>query len=711
MYYYYNFIVTGIDILLTYKSREEFKIGDVFLLPVSGKKRPGVLFEKIEKPKNQKFNIKEIEGKDFTFVSLPPSTIFLMKWIREFYRVSYDKILPLFLPFSTSFIEKTAFEIKRDKNPVNLTEKEKEIFEFIKSKKKVLLKTLVKKFGAGVNYTVHKLLSKNLIHRTYVLRNMRNKKIFSPSLLDMKIPQKPTKEQEKIIKDFETINNKEDKKIFLIHGVTGSGKTFIYREIALRILKEGKSVLILVPEVSLMPQIASYFKFKEYPLFFWGFILRAEEKLNILEKTLSKNPVVLIGARSASFVPFNNLGVIIIDEEQEESFKEKEKEPFYHAREIVLKRAEIEKIPVVIGSATPSLEIYRHSIEKGRYYFIPKRIKGYTYPEIDIVSLKDEPMRFYLSVKILEEIENTLKKGKKVILFLNKRGFAHFIQCRTCGFVPQCPNCSISLTYYKKKGLLVCHYCSWKEEGYSRCPKCFSEHIKSSSYGTEKLEEELKVLFPNYKVSRMDRDFLSTRKKIFELHKKLKRGEVDILIGTQMVVKGLDNPLVALVGVLYADQEMNFPDFRAKERMFSRLLQVTGRVRKGGRSIIQTYNPEDSVFKFLINSDIRGFYDEELKERELNLYPPFCTLLLIEARRKKKEEAEEVLFFVKNKLKRIVDEELILGPAFPPIERMKGLFRSRLLLKVKRSSLLPKIISSIPENLKLRVDFSPYDFL
>ncbi|MEN3045146.1 MAG: primosomal protein N' [Candidatus Hydrothermales bacterium] len=703
--FFYDFLVTGIPGTLTYKSEIDIKKGSLFYLKVRNKRRVGICIDKRENKPLSEEKILEIGEKDYLGLDFPLETLDLILWFKEYYKTSYDKTLQFFIPASLSLIEKEYYVYLKDLE--NLSKKESVILKYIKEKKKVSRKKLIKEFSKGVIYNLINLEKKGVIKKIFSAEKKREKD-FNFRLAKIEIPREPTETQKNIINE---ILNEKNKKFFLIHGVTGSGKTFIYREIVKNFLYKGKKALVLVPEISLFPQIAPYFIFEKYKLFLYSFILKSEEKWNVLLNTLSEEPCVVLGARSSVFLPFKNLGVVIVDEEQEESYKEKEREPFYHVRDILIKRSEIEKVPLIFGTATPSLETYYSSNKKGKYFFIPNRISGYKNPDVEIVSLRDEPVRFYLSGRLLESIEDVLKKNKKVILFLNKRGFAHFIQCKNCGYTPICINCSISLTLYKNRNLLLCHYCGWKEEPPLKCPSCKSNNFKTSSYGTEKIEIELKKLFPERNIKRMDKEAISGRKKVFEVFESFIKGEIDILIGTKMIIKGLDNPQVGLASVLYADQEINFPDFRSKEKMFQRLTQLIGRVRKEGKTIIQTYFPEDKIYEKILNLDIIGFYEEELREREKLNYPPFSRLVIIESNTKINEDGEEILNFIKNKLKESNLKVEILGPVSPPIIKLKGLYRNRLLIKVKDENDFKKILNQIPEKLKIKIDLNPYDFL
>ncbi|MEO0271034.1 MAG: primosomal protein N' [candidate division WOR-3 bacterium] len=702
---FYDFLVTGIPTPLTYKSEKKLTKGSLFYLKVKGKKRIGITLKENKNPSIDFSKIIDVKEEDYFGFTYPEKVVDFILWCKDYYRTSFDKVLQFFIPSSSSFIEREFYVFKKFEK--NLEEKEKIILEFIKIKKRVSRKNLIKKFKSGVISYLKKLEKKNLIEREFLFKN-KKQKFFDFKLSEINLPDKPTEIQKRIIDEF---FEEKDKKIFLIHGVTGSGKTFIYREIVKRFLKEGKKALILVPEISLLPQIAPYFLFKDFKLFLYAFILNPDEKWDVLHHILSDEPCVVVGARSASFLPFKDLGVIIVDEEQEESYKEKEREPFYHTRDILIKRSELEDIPIIFGTATPSLEIYNKSKVEGKYFFIPERISGYRNPKVEIISLRAEPGRFYLTGKLLQDIEEVLSENKRVILFINKKGFAHFMQCKTCGFIPFCPNCSISLTYYKRKNLLLCHFCSWKEEAPQVCPNCKSINLKTSSFGTEKIEEELRSLFPKRIIKRMDRDAISGRKKVFEVFDDFIKGNIDILVGTQMVIKGLDNPSVGLAAFLCADEDLNFPDFRARERMFHRLIQLMGRVRKEGKTIIQTYNPDEKIFEKVLNFDIEGFYKEELEERKKFKYPPFSNLILIETNTKIPEDGEDILRYIKEKIKKSSLPLEILGPSVPPIAKIKGFYRNRLILKVEDKNLIKKVLDLVPLNSKIKLDLNPYDFL
>ncbi|MEO0261402.1 MAG: primosomal protein N', partial [candidate division WOR-3 bacterium] len=407
-----------------------------------------------------------------------------------------------------------------------------------------------------------------------------------------------------------------------------------------------------------------------------------------------------------------NTGMIIIDEEQESSYKEDERAPYYHAREVARIRCEIENIPLVLGSATPETETFYFAKENKYFFYVLKeRVKGYEFPEIEILDLRREKFPFFLSAKMIEEIEKNVKEKKQVILFLNRRGFAHFMQCMDCGYVFKCKNCDIQYVYHKDIRKLVCHFCSHEINAPDLCPNCKGTDIKYSGYGTEKIEEGLKEIFPSYRIIRMDLDTTRKRKEVFEIFKKFKNKEADILLGTQMIIKGFDFPEVSLVGILYADLSLNLPDFRAREKTFITLNQVIGRARKGGKVILQTMDPENSVIKYINPADYEKFYEEELAERKAFSYPPFSHLLLIETKDRDKnkamEKGEEIKGIIKGNFE-------ILGPSFAPIEKIKNFYRVRILLKSKgreNFGIVFEKLENIKKKYPLKLEINPYHFL
>ena len=415
---------------------------------------------------------------------------------------------------------------------------------------------------------------------------------------------------------------------WLLHGITGSGKTVVYLMVMNHIIQSGRSVLFLLPEINLTPQTLKFFQRHCYgSLYVYNSALSNSDKYG-LWKRLSEdsNPKVILGVRSSVFLPVENLGLIVVDEEHDASFKQEDRCP-YHARDIAIKRASLEKIPIILGSATPSLELYKQFKDSGNYLVMRERPGTSKLPEVKLVDMrKMEQNRHYpFAEESMEAMEDALRKGEQVLVFMNRLGFAQFIQCRACGHQFQCPNCSINLKYYKKKNRLFCRYCEHKEDLPEQCPECFNLNLVRHGYGTEKLAEVLTEKFPDKRIKRLDRDEVGTFGKLNRRLDEFHRGEIDILVGTQMISKGHNFERVNLVVVLGIDGQLNFPDFRASERVFQAMTQVSGRSgRFGGRGrvLVQTLNPENDIFSHIGQFD--RFYGRELEVRESCHCPPFA---------------------------------------------------------------------------------------
>jgi len=695
--------------LYTYLIPSSLKIkkGNIVLAPLKERKKFGVVFE-IKGEKDFEGKIKEIEDKTEFF--LPENLIEVLLKTAEFYFCDISQILKYFMPPLSEvkrryFLKNKSFESKN--------EKEKKLIEILKNAKGPLLsRSIRKKINFNPDYYIKKLVKKDVIGISYyTIKKPSLKRFVIEPFEKIEIPQSLTPSQKNI---YDKIIQSMDRfSVHLIHGVTGSGKTFIYLKLSEKVLERNKSVILLVPEISLIPQVYFLFnKFFKDKIILWGSALSKSERLYFYKESLIKKPKILIGPRSAIFAPFQDLGMIIIDEEQETSYKEDDKFPYYHAREIAMIRGKIENVPVILGSATPETEtIYLSRENKYSLHILKERIRGYSFPKIEVLDLREERFPFFLSARLIEEIERNVKDKKQVILFLNRRGFAHFMQCIDCGYIFKCKNCDIPYVYHKDIKKLVCHFCSYEIFAPDTCPICKGTDVKYSGYGTEKIEEGLKEIFPNYKIMRMDLDTTRRKKEVFEMFKKLKNREIDILLGTQMIIKGFDFPDVSLIGILYADLTLNLPDFRARERTFIMLNQVIGRARKGGKVILQTMEPENPVIRYLNPDDYEKFYEEELKERKLFFYPPFSHLLLIEVKNKDKNKAMENAEEISKKIKGNFE---ILGPSFAPIEKIKNFYRVRILLKSKERENFKRVFENLEDfkrKFLLRIELNPYNFL
>jgi primosomal protein N' (replication factor Y) len=489
-------------------------------------------------------------------------------------------------------------------------------------------------------------------------------------------------------------------KAFLLHGATGSGKTEVYLRAIAALQGTGKGAIVLVPEISLTPQLVRRFRAR------FGSLIavlhsgltdsqRRSEWLRIRRGEAS----VAVGARSAVFAPFPEIGVMVVDEEHDPSYKQEEGVR-YNARDVAVMRAHISGCPVVLGSATPSLESY-HNAESGKYELLPlpERVAGRPMPEVSVVDLKEYPAGPSITPPLLAAARERLDKGEQVLFFLNRRGYSDFLLCRDCGHVPGCPSCSISLTYHKGDMAMRCHWCGEGQKPPDVCPECGGSRIKYMGGGTERLEREIEKLLEGNRITRVDRDTVKTMGSCARLFDEVATGRSSILLGTQMVAKGHDLPGIGLVGVVLADYGLHHPDFRAAERTFQVVTQVAGRSGRGdipGEVVVQTYQPEHYSLLFASKHDYAGFYKEEIKfRRELNL-PPFArlALLLIKAVKQEKAQAgaKAALRHFQNAARAGGVE--ILGPAPAPVKRARGKYRYFLVLKSSSSKKLHAVIEA-----------------
>lgn len=523
------------------------------------------------------------------------------------------------------------------------------------------------------------------------------------------------------------LNSIEDNRheTFLFYGVTGSGKTEVYLQSIQRVLEDGKEAIVLVPEISLTPQMVKRFKGRfgdQVAVMHSG--LSAGEKYDEWRKIQRKEVKVVVGARSAIFAPFENLGIIIIDEEHETSYKQEEN-PRYHARDVAIKRAENHNCPVVLGSATPSLESFARA-QKGVYHLLTLeyRMNNQALPAVDIIDMREELRegnRSMFSRKLLEKIKDRLGKKEQIVLFLNKRGHSSFVMCRDCGYVINCPHCDISLTYHRYNQQMKCHYCGYEASVPNACPECESEHIRYFGTGTQKVEEELAKILPEAKVIRMDVDTTSRKGAHEKLLDQFQEGHADILLGTQMIAKGLDFPNITLVGVLSADTMLHLPDFRSSEKTFQLLTQVSGRAGRHeleGEVIIQTYTPEHYSIELAGEQDYDKFYDREMMVRKIHRYPPFFYISLVTVSHEELMKAvsvtEKITQYIQSKLSA---ESIVLGPVASPIPRINNRYRYQCLIKYKREPELGQTLKKILDNyqqeisaggLTVSIDLNPY---
>ena len=492
---------------------------------------------------------------------------------------------------------------------------------------------------------------------------------------------------------FDEISNSfEEKEVSLLHGVTSSGKTEIYTKLIENYIADGKQVLYLLPEIALTTQLVS-----RLAAHFGNKVAVFHSKYSNNERVEVWNNVnqnsdstqIVIGARSALFLPFNNLGLIIVDEEHEQTFKQQDPAPRYHARDAAIVLANAHQAKVLLGSATPSIETY-YNASSGKFGLVTltERFGKVQMPEIELVDLKDnyfrKKMKGHFSTTLIDEITEAFANGEQVILFQNRRGFSPVLECMTCGNVPQCPQCDVSLTYHKYKNQLRCHYCGYSMAKPTNCHVCSSVDLETKGFGTEQIELELAELFPQKNIKRMDQDTTRGKYSFEKIIDSFKNREIDVLVGTQMLAKGLDFDNVSLVGIMNADNMLYHPDFRALERSFQMMTQVagrSGRAEKRGKVIIQTYNPLHNIIQQVTNNDYEGMYKEQLYERKIYYYPPFYRLIKLTLKHRDFEKLKEGSMW----LYQVLQQNLtipVLGPEEPAIGRIRNEYIRTILIKM-----------------------------
>jgi len=521
--------------------------------------------------------------------------------------------------------------------------------------------------------------------------------------------------------------------VFLLHGVTGSGKTEVYLQAIAHALKQGRGAIVLVPEISLTPQTVERFKarFSSGPLQTLVAVLHshlsAGERHDEWHKIRQGRARIAIGARSAIFAPVEPLGLVIVDEEHEPTYKQEEA-PRYHARDVAIMRGQMEGATVVLGSATPSLESY-HNCVRGKYALLqmPTRADDKKLPLVRVVDLRHVLRRGnqtpVFSPQLQEAITQRLERKEQVILFLNRRGYSTSLQCPLCGYVAGCPNCSLSLTYHRQEQKLCCHFCGHTEPTPAVCPnkKCRNPQIRYAGLGTQKVEDLLRQLFPGARTVRMDSDALKRKEDYRRILGDFRAGKIDILLGTQMIAKGLHFPNVTLVGIIHADLALHKPDFRAGERTFQLLTQVAGRAGRGdveGEVFVQAFTPFHPAIQFARRHDFMGFYEQEIEFRRPLKYPPWSRVALLTL----KGRNEEKVKFSAEYLRRALDNELaafkelvIAGPAPSPLLRAETFYRYQIMLRAPRMSVVSQKLAAVaavlsfPDEVALTIDIDPVD--
>lgn len=694
-----------IDRPFTYKVPEEFnneiKIGQIVKVPFGkGNKTSEGFILNLKNDDNIKFKTKNIAAILVKDPVIDEDDINLIEFLREKTLCKYIDAFRLLIPVGimkgAKAKKKRVIVLKNEdlsniKNPDGY----KKIVEFFKTNSGKYTKSELINEHSISQYKLNKLIENEVlsIEEESVFR-------YNDRVYNKDSAKTLTIEQENIVREY--INS--DDTMFLLKGVTGSGKTEVYMKLVERVLLEGKSAIILVPEIALTPQMIERFKGRfgvNVALFHSK--LSDGERFDEWFRVKEGKAKVIVGARSAIFLPAKNLGLIIIDEEHENTYKS-EQNPKYQTKEVAEYLSELKGCKVILGSATPSIETYYRALTgEMKLLELNSRVDNKPMPPMKVIDMRNELKggnKSLFSRELFIAIQERLKRKEQIILFLNRRGFSTFVSCRSCGYVFKCDECDISMTYHKN-GLLICHYCGKTKREPRECPKCHSKYVKFFGAGTQRVEEEVKKYFNNVRVLRMDVDTTRDKHSYERIYNTFKNGEADILIGTQMVSKGLDFKNVTLVGILAADMSINIPDYRAAERTFQIITQVAGRAGRGdkqGEVLIQTYTPQHYSLQYAVNYDYEGFYEKEFTVRAMMKYPPFGKLLLINGTSKKEELLKNFMHKITMMIKPLVESCLdieILGPIPCMISKVKENYRWQIVIKGEFDSYFSKNIKEI----------------
>jgi len=611
--------------------------------------------------------------------------IFLEEEIQEKYKAKTKKFIFLSEQYRDSLMMKALFETL-EKKPKQLDVIQQYLL-LQKTQERIAQKDLL---NLGLSASAINTLIKNDVLNIEEIEISRIEKAEDVEQLEMHLSDEQTSALEEIHSTFE--NNQP----VLLYGITSSGKTMLYIELIKEQLKQGKQVLILVPEIGLTTQlIARYRQHFETEIGVYHSRYNENQRAEVWQRVRNQEAKIILGTRSSIFLPYENLGLIIVDEEHDPSYKQNEPNPRYHARDTSIYLSHLFKANIILGTATPSLESYYNCLqEKYKLVHLKNRFGSAKLPEVQLVSLQNdiekESHQSLFGKTLIHEIEMRLSKKEQVILFQNRRGYAPFLQCNICGFTPQCNQCDVSLTYHKWKNELRCHYCGYHTPVLKVCPTCGSAHLEMKGMGTEKIEEELQTLFPEAKIARMDLDTTRRKNTLQDLINEFESGEIDILVGTQMVTKGLDFERVTLVGIIQADSLTNHPDFRSHERAFQLIEQVSGRAGRRdqlGKVIIQTYKPEHPVLQLASRHDYDSFLRQQLNERKQFYYPPFVRLIEITLKHREAQKVQTASMKLASELKKLFSQKSVLGPEFPVVSKVRNQFIQKILLKLDRKTL------------------------
>ena len=696
-----------IDRPFTYKIpielQEKVKIGQIVKVPfgMGNKTSEGfVLSIKEENEVNISFRVKKISAIITDEPVIDEDDIKLINFLREKYLCKYIDAFRLLIPVgimkgAKSKSKKVIVFKSDDLSCIKKPEGYIEIINFLKENSGKYTKSELINVNSISQYKLNKLIEKGLLvveEETVFRYNNRTYNIDCEKEL--------TFEQKHVLDEYNNSGNN----LFLLKGVTGSGKTEVYMRMVEEVLEKNQSAIVLVPEISLTPQMIERFKGRfgrDVALFHSK--LSDGERFDEWFRVKEGKAKLVVGARSAIFLPVKNLGLIIIDEEHENTYKS-DQNPKYQTKEVAEFLSEQKGCRVVLGSATPTIETYYRALTGDlKLLELNSRVDGKAMPPMKVIDMRNELRSGNISLfsrELFRDMQEKLSKGEQIILFLNRRGFSTFVSCRSCGYVFKCEECDISMTYHRS-GLLVCHYCGKTKRAPQKCPKCDSKYVKFFGAGTERVEEEVKKYFKDARVLRMDVDTTRGKDSYEKIYNTFKEGKADILIGTQMISKGLDFKNVTLVGILAADMSINIPDYRAAERTFQIITQVAGRAGRGekqGKVVIQTYTPEHYSLEYAVNYDYEGFYEKEFTVRALMKYPPFGKILLINGISKKEDLLKNFMHKISNVIKPLVEKEVevdILGPIPCLVAKVKENYRWQIVIKGEFESEFAKKIKEL----------------
>lgn len=695
-----------IDRPFTYKvpldMEQKVKVGQMVRVPFGVRSKPveGFILDLKEEEIKVSFKIKNILSVENEEPVITEEDLKLINFLREEYLCKYIDAIRLLIPVgilkgAKSKSRSVIVYIDDNLESIKNSDGYLEVINFIKRNTGKYTKSeLTKEHGVSL-YKLNKLIEHGIIKSEKEIVFRYNTREYNKD-----VEKKLTAEQSMAI---EAIEDSEEN-LILLKGVTGSGKTEVYMRLVEKVLTEGKSAIVLVPEIALTPQMIERFKgrFGSNVALFHS-KLSDGERFDEWYRVKEGKASLIIGARSAIFLPARKLGLIIIDEEHENTYKS-DQNPKYQTKEVAEFISKLKGCKVILGSATPTIESYYRAISgEMKLVELNHRIDNRPMPEMKLVDMREELRsgnKSIFSRRLYASMQQKLEKGEQIILFLNRRGFSTFVSCRSCGYVFDCENCDISMTYHKN-GFLVCHYCGKTKKQPNLCPKCGSKYVKFFGAGTERVEEEVRKYLKNAKILRMDVDTTRAKDSHEKIYNAFKAGEADILIGTQMVSKGLDFPNVTLVGILSADMSLNLPDYRAAERSFQIITQVAGRAGRGekeGEVIVQTYTPEHYSLQYAKKYDYEDFYEKEFTIRAMMGYPPFGRILLINGIGKNEDELKKQMIFLGKKVKEKAEEFgglEVLGPTHCIIYKIKENYRWQIIVKGEFSSKFSKSIKDL----------------